>query len=144
MIAGLIVATLLVLNVATIFAWPWLGSGVRGALDPVYSQLCHRMPERCYRLGGGPMPVCARCVGVWLGLAAMAALALVRGPWRVRTALVLLAWTLASWVLGHWMPAAWHAERTVAGFAGGLGLCVLALRGWGVTRRFCRRVMRRQ
>src|SRR5438067_9915699 len=65
-------AALLALELAVIFAWPWLGAGVRGALDPVQSQLCHREPGRCYEVCGEPMPACARCVGLWLGLAAMA------------------------------------------------------------------------
>ena len=37
---------------------------------------CHQIPERCLDLGDGPLPVCARCfglyVGGWLGLTAAA------------------------------------------------------------------------
>jgi uncharacterized membrane protein len=128
----------LALNVGVIAAWGWLTPGVREALDPLYSWLCHRQPERCYELGGGPIPVCARCLGVWLGLAAMALIALFWSPWRLRTGLFLLAWMVVSWLLGRWLPQAWHAERTVAGFAGGLGLYVVAVRGWGVARRLLR------
>jgi uncharacterized membrane protein len=139
----LTLAALLGLNLVTILAWPWLPGEVRRGLDPLYSWLCHRMPQRCYVWGGEPMPVCARCLGVWLGLAAMAPLALARGPWRLRAGLLLMAWTFASWVLGHWLPASWHLERTLAGFAGGLGLCVVAARTWGAARRCCRRVLDR-
>jgi hypothetical protein len=44
-----------------------------------FSTVCHQAPERCFAWFGGPMPVCARCLGVYLGLAA-AAVRPVRAP----------------------------------------------------------------
>lgn len=28
---------------------------------------CHRKPERCFHMGGQPLPVCARCLGIMMG-----------------------------------------------------------------------------
>ena len=53
---------------------------------------CHQIAERCLDLGDGPLPVCARCfglyVGGWLGLAAAAVLG--------RTARPRLAWIVIA------------------------------------------------
>src|SRR4051795_10045131 len=98
-VGRLIAASLFALNVGVIVTWGSLTPGVRESLDPLYSWLCHRQPGRCYELGGGPMPVCARCLGVWLGLAVMALFALAWSPWRMRTGLFLLGWMLVSWLL---------------------------------------------
>lgn len=40
------------------------------AFDLPFRLLCHRLPERVLSLGGVPMPLCSRCVGLWLGLSA--------------------------------------------------------------------------
>jgi uncharacterized membrane protein len=66
------------------------------------SRVCHQRPERSFRIGGGPMPVCARCTGLYLSAAAAAPLALLlAGPLAVRRArvMVLLASlpTLLTW-----------------------------------------------
>src|SRR5215212_246274 len=45
----------------------------------LFRLMCHGKPERCLDLFGVPMPVCARCTGIYLGL--MAGLA---GFWLVR------------------------------------------------------------
>ena len=38
-------------------------SWLRLALDPA----CHQITERCLDLGAGPLPVCARCAGLYAG-----------------------------------------------------------------------------
>ena len=38
---------------------PWLGL--------LYAPTCHQIPERCLDLGAGPMAVCARCAGLYVG-----------------------------------------------------------------------------
>jgi uncharacterized membrane protein len=38
-------------------------SWARMALRPA----CHQIPERCLDLGAGPLPVCARCAGLYAG-----------------------------------------------------------------------------
>lgn len=40
----------------------WASWG-RLALKPT----CHQIPERCLDLGAGPLPVCARCAGLYAG-----------------------------------------------------------------------------
>ncbi len=133
-------ALLFLANLAVLAAWPLLsGSAVRSAAAPMYAALCHQQPERCYHVGGEPLPVCARCLGLWLGLflaAALAALAwLPAGAWRRTVACALLGWLVLSWLVGRWLPAGWHLERTVAGLAGGAGMYLLA---WPLGRRLAR------
>jgi hypothetical protein len=51
-----------------------------GLLVGVYgvgSLVCHQLPERSYHLSGAQLPVCARCVGIYLGGAVAALLAAV-------------------------------------------------------------------
>jgi hypothetical protein len=129
-VVHLLLALVLLGNLGLIAAWPRLrGSAVRAAVAPVYADLCHQRPERSYALGGEPMPVCARCLGVWLGLLAAALAAAFCGLWRLAMGLTLAGWLLLSWLLGALLfPAGWHLERTVAGLAGGAGLYVLAAR----------------
>jgi len=49
---------------------PWLASH-DSVLAPwlrlVYKPGCHQIPERCLDLGFGPMAVCARCMGLYIG-----------------------------------------------------------------------------
>lgn len=54
-----------------------LGGGLFGQQGPWFSQwqhqafqmLCHQVPERSFHLGGQPMAVCSRCIGVYASLA---------------------------------------------------------------------------
>jgi uncharacterized membrane protein len=128
------IALALLGNLALILSWPlWAGAQLRGQADPLYGGLCHRQPERCYEIAGEPLPVCARCLGVWLGalLAATAAGAGLLGLSRrtlIRAGLLVAA-MIVSWLLGQVLfPAGWHLERTISGILGGLGLYLLL---WG-------------
>ncbi|HDT13364.1 MAG TPA: DUF2085 domain-containing protein, partial [Candidatus Aminicenantes bacterium] len=53
---------------------PWLS--LRGASGPArviyaaFAPLCHQIPDRCFTLGGHPLPVCGRCLGIYAGFAA--------------------------------------------------------------------------
>ena len=44
------------------------GASIRWRL--LFRLLCHGIPERCIVLFGVPMPICARCVAIYGGLAA--------------------------------------------------------------------------
>lgn len=41
------------------------------------AHICHQRPERCFLIAGRPMPVCARCSGLYAGAALAGPLALV-------------------------------------------------------------------
>lgn len=67
-----------VLWLAAIFLAPWLaGRGADGAARVIYAAfapVCHQIPGRCFALGGHPLAVCGRCLGVYAGFAAGLAL----------------------------------------------------------------------
>lgn len=66
---SLIAATLALLGVWLIKTPP----GLLGKMDAVGYAVCHRAPARSFLLGDRPLPVCARCSGMFLGgLLAMA------------------------------------------------------------------------
>ncbi len=49
---------------------PWLSAhdSILGSwLRLIYRPGCHQMPDRCLDLGFGPMAVCARCMGLYVG-----------------------------------------------------------------------------
>jgi uncharacterized membrane protein len=72
-------STRLVLGIATVLAvlWtagavlaPWLaahGSPLAPWLRIAYRSGCHQLADRCVDLGDGPLAVCARCSGLYLG-----------------------------------------------------------------------------
>jgi uncharacterized membrane protein len=82
---------------------PMLSAGAVG-LYAAGARICHQRPDRCFWIHGRPMPVCARCSGLYAGAAFAAPLALV---WAARLSgrrarLVLAAAalpTLVTWSL---------------------------------------------
>ena len=44
------------------------GASMRWRL--AFRLFCHGIPERCFTIWGVPMPICARCTAIYLGLAA--------------------------------------------------------------------------
>jgi hypothetical protein len=77
---------------AAIALAPWVP-----ALPLAFSMVCHQQPERCFEWFGGPLAVCARCLGVYAGLLAAAA-----RPMRAPAAAL---WALGAangldWLLG--------------------------------------------
>ena len=68
------------------------------------ARICHQRPDRCFAIDGRPMPVCARCSGLYAGAAFAAPLALVwaarRSGARARVVAAAAALpTLATWSL---------------------------------------------
>jgi multisubunit Na+/H+ antiporter MnhB subunit len=57
-------------------------SGVIYSVYAIGGIICHQMPARSFHLWATPMPVCARCTGIYLGAAVTVALSLAlrRGP----------------------------------------------------------------
>jgi uncharacterized membrane protein len=56
-----------ILGASTLCAWAIAhGASMRWRL--LFRFMCHGIPDRCLLLFGVPMPICARCVGVYAGL----------------------------------------------------------------------------
>ena len=104
------------------------------AVYEVGSLLCHQLPERSFHYRGVQLPVCARCVGLYVGAAAAAIAAMrmrrtkSRQVWdRARVLLSVAAVPTAvtlidEWFSGH-MPSHWI--RAAAGFP--LGAIVMLI-----------------
>jgi uncharacterized membrane protein len=127
------VAWALAIPLAAVVVANRLDAGVsRVAASAIYvagSVVCHQKPERSFRLAGQPLPVCARCTGIYIG-AALAVVALagwtagvrrnrasvMDAPRVRRIGLVALAPTLATlaweWTIGT-TPS--NAVRAAAG-----------------------------
>ena len=87
--------------------------------------VCHQLPSRSFHLWSAPMPVCARCAGIYAG-AAIAALFLaarsgrrrrpVTDPIRIRVVLAAAAVPIAATLLYEWStadtPAHWVRALT--------------------------------
>jgi uncharacterized membrane protein len=71
----------LILGASVLCSWA-ISAGASPSWRLLFRMMCHGIPRRCLELFGTPMPICARCVGVYLGLlaglAAFAALPLLR------------------------------------------------------------------
>lgn len=68
-----------------------------------FSPACHQITDRCLDLGAGPLPICARCGGLYIGCFAGLFLTLVTGrrfqP-RLRWLVVAAAPSVVDFVLG--------------------------------------------
>lgn len=66
------VTTLLVVGLAALILALWmLGTpfSVMGKVDAVGYAICHRISERSFHVHGHALPLCARCTGIYLGVA---------------------------------------------------------------------------
>jgi uncharacterized membrane protein len=97
--------------------------GISLAATAVYaagSRVCHQRPERCFWIHGRPMPVCARCSGLYGGAALGAPLALLAAAGiaaaRARRLIVLAALpTAITW--GIEMAGLAHPSNAVRAVA---------------------------
>jgi uncharacterized membrane protein len=64
-LVALVAAAWLALLVAT----PLLPTPIAALTYAVGSFICHQLPERSFHLSGFQLPVCARCLGIYAGLA---------------------------------------------------------------------------
>ena len=126
-------ASLTVVWLAAIVVAPFLTAPLSALVYAVGSLVCHQLPDRSFHIGASQLPVCARCLGVYVGAAcgALGGVVLTHGPadsplrpsarqarWSVGIALVP---TVASVVLeaaGLWRTT--NVERSVMGFPAGL------------------------
>jgi uncharacterized membrane protein len=56
-----------ILGLATACTWA-IANGASERLRLLFRVMCHGLPRRSFELFGTPMPLCARCVGVYVGL----------------------------------------------------------------------------
>ncbi len=91
---------LLVLGAAAIAAiWLWLTPpGVLGKADALGYAVCHRIVERSFHVHERPLPLCARCTGIYLGVWAGLGVFAARG--RLRAARLPRVRLLAVMLLG--------------------------------------------
>lgn len=64
----------------------WLAGtppGVEGKLGAIGYAICHRIPARSFLINGMPMPLCARCTGIYLGVMICFLIAIAAGRTRV-------------------------------------------------------------
>jgi uncharacterized membrane protein len=122
--------------VAVILGTAWVVVVVAGPVLPAWagaavygfgSFICHQLPERSFHLGGFQLPVCARCLGVYVGVpAGIAYASMWPGRRRMafdigasalrRLALALAAPTIVTVVLeaiGVWQTS--NVTRALAG-----------------------------
>lgn len=111
-------------------------------LDP----LCHQDPSRCFWVAGSAMPLCVRCVAIYLGLSLGCGGHMIRG-WRVADARWVLVAALLSGLdvllesLGVYQNL--FASRMLTGLALGLSVSAYVLArisSWG--RASCSRETR--
>jgi uncharacterized membrane protein len=137
------VATLLVgsaLWVSALVAAPLLThqSGAMAALASTSylagRAVCHQQPTRSFRVGGTPMPVCARCLGLYAGVPLGFAAGLFLRPFgrkapddrlrTVRRALAVVALPTAATVGAEWAGLASPDNLLRAALAAPLGAVV--------------------
>lgn len=111
---------------APLFGW----SAVYAAAHLV----CHQLPQRTFHLAAGPVAVCARCLGLYVGAVAGGVAALIgTRVWprdRVRSALALAALPTIVTLAAEWLLR-WPLTNVIR-FAAALPLGLLA--AWVVTR----------
>ncbi|MFP5246474.1 MAG: DUF2085 domain-containing protein, partial [Thermoanaerobaculia bacterium] len=56
-----------ILGAATLCTWA-IAHGASEKWRLLFRMTCHGIAERCFELFGTPMPICARCTGIYLGM----------------------------------------------------------------------------
>jgi uncharacterized membrane protein len=66
------VALASVVWLALLLVTPLAPASLAAAMYAAGSVVCHQIPERSFHLAGFQLPVCARCIGIYAGAAAVA------------------------------------------------------------------------
>ena len=125
--------------VAVLIATPTLPGWAGAVVYGVGSFICHQIPERSFHLAGFQLPVCARCLGIYIGVSGGAAYVWMRRNnggtalpgsarefrWVAVVAAGPTLLTLALETAGAWSPS--NNTRALAGLPLGLvvGLVVM-------------------
>ena len=94
-----------------------------GILNIAAKMGCHRLPERCFKIRGKPMPFCARCFGASIGHVMSFALfcAGMLPPFSI--CLIFMAIIFCDWFLQkRFNIMSTNPRRFVTGIVGGLGV----------------------
>jgi uncharacterized membrane protein len=121
--------------VALLVAAPLLPAAAAAMTYGFGALICHQLADRSFHLGAYQLPVCARCLGVYVGIACGAALAVVTAstmtrltPRHVRLVLaggvLPTAITVAAEWAGIWNTT--NAERFAAGLPLGVAVAAVA------------------
>jgi uncharacterized membrane protein len=91
---------------------------------------CHRIPERCLKVKGEPLPICARCMSILLGYLFIPLLLFFSFPlpWYLGVTLQVPMFVDGFTQLWKWREST-NALRVVTGLLSGLGLSILVV--WG-------------
>jgi uncharacterized membrane protein len=58
---------LTILGLSTLCAWA-IAQGASPKWRAPFLMMCHGFAERCLKVDGVPMPICARCAGIYMGV----------------------------------------------------------------------------
>ena len=102
-------------------------------LEGIFGMVCHQFTDRCYSIGGVPLPVCVRGVGIYFGLACGHTLFIFwkPNPDRITKALIgviaLMLLDVLFEFLGFYHN--WFWTRALTGFLVGLTVSHFTLLG---------------
>lgn len=83
---------------------------------------CHKIPERCFKLYGKPMGICARCLGVFIGLFVSIGLLLTNVILPVIISAFFVLMILLDWGLQNYFGIlSTNIRRFSTGLLGGVG-----------------------
>jgi len=103
-------------------------SGMSCYFSPTKIWHCHQIPERCLRIDGKPMPVCARCLGVFIGLIMASVLSLWNVIPPILVSFTFLAFIMVDWGLQNYFGIFSNNKRRLAtGILGGFGILSILL-----------------
>ena len=115
--------------IAVLVATPFLPAAPAAFLYALGSRICHQIAARSFHLDGAQLPVCARCTGIYAGLAIgalYATFAIFRRPGQISSRWVLVGGALPTLVTvaAEW-TGIWPMSNVARAMAGGpLGIAV--------------------
>lgn len=93
-----------------------------------FQPCCHQMPERSFFIKGYQMPVCARCVGVFIS-SAIAIFVFFKKRISIITSILMSFIMLIDWLLQFFkIKQSNNVRRLITGLLGGFGWTILNLK----------------